>query len=336
MDNLDEVTKLLNKKYGANSIISGNECKRLILPRVSTGSLSLDIELGGGLPFGRLIEIYGNEGSGKTAIATKIAAEVQKLGKHVVWVDAEGTFDPVWAEKLGIDLKKLKIARPENGDIAADIIDAVVRSGDCGLVVLDSVAAMIPNLDVETSMTDPEKLGERAKLINRLVRKLQSALNMKVGEDKVPNDCLVVFINQIREKIGVRYGNPETTTGGKGLRFHSSIRINIRKGDWIEDEQHNIIGQEIKFRSVKNKTYPPYRTGVFKFYCDTDKKGQIDNISEVVNYATLKGLLKLDKRTYYIDDLKLVGKQKMIEYLEEHPKLVNKLKKQILDIYFKD
>lgn len=333
--NLDDVIKLLNKKYGENSIISGDECKRLVLPRVSTGSLSLDIETGGGLPNGRLIEIFGSEGSGKTSLAIKIAAEVQKIGKKVVWVDAEGAFDPIWAEKLGMNLKLLRIARPEKGEVAADIIDAVVRSGECGLVVLDSVAAVIPNLDLETSMVDPERLGDRAKLINRLVRKLQSALNMKVGENELPNDCTAIFINQIREKIGIRYGNPETTPGGRGLRFHASIRVHVRRGDWIEKDS-NKIGHVIKFRIVKNKTYPPYRTGMFDFYFDGAKKGQIDNIKEVVNYATLKDLLKIEKRTYYIGDKKLVGKQKMEEYLKGHPKLVEKLRNQILDIYFKD
>jgi len=184
-----------------------------------------------------LLSFFGREGTGKTAIALKTAAEVQKQGKKVVWLDVEGSFDAEWAKRLGVDVASLHLAKPESGESACDILEAVVKSGDCGLVVLDSVAALIPTKDLETAMEDVEQLGTRAKLVNRLIRKLHSALNMKVGEDSLPNDCLVVFINQIREKIGVMWGSPDTTPGGLGLRHAASIRIEFRK-KWIKDPEN--------------------------------------------------------------------------------------------------
>ena len=217
MSDLDDIIKDLNKRFGKNTIISGDEIISMEVDRIPTGSLALDIETGGGFPCGRVTEIYGRESAGKTYMALKSVAEAQKIGKSAVWIDVEGSFDPVWAALLGVDLKKLKLTRPETGEIACDILDAVISSGECGIVVLDSTAALIPVHDTEIGMDKVEQLGVRAKMVNRLIRKLHAALNMKVGEDKLPNNCAVVFINQIREKIGVMYGSPDTTPGGLGL-----------------------------------------------------------------------------------------------------------------------
>jgi len=335
MSELDNTIKELNKRFGKNTMISGNDMTSLEIARASTGSLALDIETGGGFPFGRVIEVYGRESSGKSYIAAKTVAQVQKMGKKAVWIDAEGTFDPIWAALIGVDVKALNLTRPESGEIACDILDAVIRSGDCGIVVLDSTAALVPTQDLETEMEHCEQMGVRAKMINRLVRKLQAALNMKIGEDLVPNDCMVVFINQIREKIGVMYGSPDTTPGGLGLRHAASIRIEFRK-KWIKDpaDEEHIIGQTVTFTSAKNKTFPPYRRGEFDLYTDGPDKGQIDGTREVFGYAVETGLIVQADKTYTIGKDKIVGREKAVTHLKENPKLVEELRVKILDHYF--
>ena len=331
MGDLDDIIKDLNKRFGKNTIISGDDIVAMEIERIPTGSLALDVETGGGFPCGRVVELYGRESAGKTFMALKAVAEAQKLGKTAVWIDVEGSFDPVWAALLGVDLKKLRLTRPETGEIACDILDAVIRSGDCGIVVLDSTAALIPTKDTETAMEDVEQLGVRAKMVNRLIRKLHSALNMKVGEDKLPNDCTVVFINQIREKIGVMYGSPDTTPGGLGLRHAASIRIEFRK-TWIKDpsDEEKVIGQTVKFVTAKNKTFPPHRRGEFAIYTDGPSKGQIDAVSEVFTYGVIAGLIVQDKSTYFLGkEVMGVGQPKSVEYLRDNPKLVEELKKKI-------
>jgi len=330
---LDNILRQLNKDFGKNTIISGDEIVSLDIERIPTGSLSLDIETGGGFPCGRVVELFGRESAGKTFIALKAVAEAQKLGKVAVWIDVEGSFDPVWSALLGVDLKKLKLCRPETGELACDIMDAVLRSGECGILVLDSTAALVPLQDIDTAMNHVEQMGVRAKMVNRLIRKLHSALNMKVGEDCLQNSCLVVFINQIREKIGVAFGNPETTPGGLGLRHAASIRIDIHK-TWIKasaaEDEKRIIGQTIKFVTVKNKTFPPYRRGEFDIYVDGPAKGQIDDIREVFSYGVITGLIEQNKTTYTVGKEEVVGKEKTVAYLRENPIAVADLKKKIM------
>lgn len=335
MSELEEIVGELNKRFGKKTIISGDEITALELPRASTGSLALDIETGGGFPFGRMVEIYGRESAGKSFVATKTVAEVQKLNKKAVWIDVEGTFDREWATILGVDVSKLLLARPESGEDACDILDAVIRSGDCGIVVLDSTAALVPEKDLETDMGSVEQIGTRAKMMNRLIRKLHSALNMKIGEDKVPNDCLVIFINQIREKVGVMYGSPDTTPGGLGLRHAASVRVHFRK-KWIKDpnDSEKILGQTVTFVTEKNKTYPPYRRGQFDIYTDGEKKGQIGAAREVLAYGILSGLVEHSGKSYIIEGEKLVGKDNAAEYLEQNPKIVDSLRKKIISHFF--
>jgi recombination protein RecA len=336
MSDLDNAISELNKKFGKNSIISGAELAGVELSRVSSGSLSLDIETGGGFPYGRLVELFGKESCGKSYVAQKTVGNVQKEDKKAVWIDAEGSFDPSWATLLGVDVKNLYLSRPQSGEEAGDILDGVIQSGDCGIVVLDSVAALIPNADLEKAMDEVEQMGARAKMVNRLMRKLHSALNMQVGEDKVPNDCLVIFINQIREKIGVMYGNPETTGGGWALKFGASIRVKFTKS-WIKDgeDQERVIGQTVKCITEKNKTYPPMRHGEFNLYTDGPLKGQIDLATEVFTYGQLSGLINLSGKTYTVGNNKYVGKETCIEALRADSKLVESFKAKILDHYFK-
>jgi recombination protein RecA len=335
MGNLEDAVNNLNKHFGESTIISGNEVASLKIARVSTGSLSLDIESGGGVPYGRVTELFGYESTGKTFMAIKTAVQAQKQGKKVVWIDVEGTFDATWATLLGLDVSKIYLARPEKGEVACDILDAVIRSGDCGLVILDSTAALIPEKDIDTSMEDAEQLGNRARMVNRLVRKLTSALNMKVGEELLPNDCAVIFINQIRQKIGISWGSPDTTPGGFGLKAAASIRIHFRKS-WVKDpaNQDNIIGQSVTFVIEKNKTFPPYRRGEFVFYTDGANKGQIDTVKEVLVYGLLSGIIERPtKLSYVVDSKKLVGEEAVLTYLKDNPKVVDDLKDNILKFY---
>lgn len=334
MSGLEEAAAELNKRFGKNTVISGDELKALDVPRISTGSLTLDVATGGGLPVGRLIEIYGMESSGKSYIAALTVANAQKMGKKAVWIDVEGSFDAEWASLIGVDIKNLYLVRPENGERAGDILETCVRAEDCGIIVLDSIAALIPEKDLETSMEDSEKLGNKAIMVNRILRKLQSALNMKVGEDKVPNECMVIFINQIRHKIGVMYGSPETTPGGLGLRFTAAVRVHLRKKNIKDEKEDKIIGQTVSFKTEKNKTFPPHRTGQFDLYTDGEEKGKIDLAREVLSCGLDCGLIELSGKSYIIEGEKLVGKPKAAEYLVENPKVVEKLRKQILEYYF--
>ena len=333
MSNLDNTTDLLNKRYGKRAIVKASDLKAESIDRISTGSLSLDIELGGGLPCGRIVEIFGREGSGKTTIALKTVVEAQKRGKKCVWIDQEGAIDLNWAKTLGVDLDKLLLASPDNGEKGVDILEAYVRTGEVGVIVLDSIEALVPAADIETSAEDKERLGDRAKLCNRMARKLQAALNVKVGEGELLNDCIVILINQIREKIGVMYGSPETTPGGLGIKFYSSVRINLRAGEWLEDSASNKVGHEIKFKIKKNRTAPPMRTGAFTIYFDGERKGQIDRALEILNYSVLKGLIKLKGRTYNLYGKKVVGKGALLKYISEDDKIRAKLEKDINKVY---
>ena len=336
---LEDTLKALEKKFGKGTICIASQMLGTTLERESTGSLALDIETGGGFPKGRVVEIYGDEASGKTSLALLTVAEMQRKSGKVVWVDAEGTLDRPWAKTLGVDLDKLYLSVPETGEIACDVLDSVVRSGDCSLAVLDSVAALIPVSDVEKSMVDdPERLGERAMMVNRLVRKLQSALNIRTGEDRLPNNCIVIFINQIREAIGI-YGNPEFTPGGRGKDLSYSIRLHIRRGDWIElgkGNEKERIGYTVKFRTTKNKTYPPHRVGEFDFYFKGDKAGKIDKTKEVMIYSILYGLIEQAGAFYTIGEEKIQGKETVKTYLDSKPELVEKLKKDLCSIIFKE
>ncbi|MFX0084231.1 MAG: DNA recombination/repair protein RecA [Candidatus Hodarchaeota archaeon] len=326
---LNELMNLINKSFGEGALMPADEFKGLNIRRIPTGVYALDKEIGGGLPVGRLIELYGVEGGCKTTLAMKMVSKVQKAGKVAAWIDVEGTFDRNWAKRNGVDTSALLFSKPEKGEMAGDIIDSLVRSGKVGIIILDSVAGLIPKDDVDTSMEDRERIGARAMMVNRIVRKLQSGLNIKVGEDNIPNDTIVVFINQIRYKIGT-YGNPEETTGGQGLRFHSSIRIELRKGARIK-KGDDVIGLQINFKIPKNKTYPPFRTGHFNFYLN----GKIDNLTSLIEYAVTYGIIEKSGNSYTFNKKKYKGKAKLAAYLQTDKKTVKLLKKQVEQAYNK-
>ena len=338
MSELDNVLKQLNKKYGKAILNQADQIKYVAVERIPTGSLSLDLELGGGIPHGRITMMVANESAGKTTLALKIVAEAQKKGLNVVWVDAEGTFDASWATLLGVDLKKLTIAIPDVGEQAADIIEAVVRSKDCGLVILDSIAALMPKAELDASMEDdPERLGNKAQMLNRAMRRLTSALN-EIDEMGERNGTSILLINQFRQKIGVAYGNPEVMTGGTGIKFASSIIVELRRGQWIEEDKNGEkvkIGQEIKFKTSKNKTFSPLRTGITTLYFSGPLKGKIDTAKETYIYGKLLGLIKVEGQMSYIDDKKLRGEDNAVAYIRETPKTQERLEKEIRKLFLK-
>jgi recombination protein RecA len=332
---LDEVLAKLRKKYGA-AILSGSDIRSIELDRVSTGSLALDIETGGGLPYGRICEFWGLESCGKTTLAMKVVANVQKEGKPVVWIDAEGVFDGEWAKLMGIDLDKLTLAKPQTGEEVGDILVSVVQSGECGLVVLDSVGSLMPALEQEKSMTDdPEKVGGIAMLMTRMMKRTTSSLNTYDEESKW-NNCLVLLLNQVREDLKVKYGNPEKAPGGHALQHACSIIVRLRRGEWIESELEGgdkvKIGHAIKFRTEKNKTFAPFRESQFNFYFSGDMKGQIDSIDEVMRYGELRGIINVAGRTYQYGELKAVGRENFLTLLRADKKLVEKIKTEVMKV----
>ena len=334
MDNADEIMNRLQKKYGAGLAMKGSGIKSVELERISTGSLSLDIECGGGMPLGRIIEWYGAESSGKTTMALKLIANVQKLGKKAVYIDVENTWDSKWAELMGVDIANLIYSRPETSEQAVEVLEAFVRSGDCGIVVLDSVAAMSPQSELEKSVVDDvEKIGERALLMNRAIRRLSAALN-SLNENNDWNNCIVLLINQIRLKIGIVYGDPETTPGGMGIRFAASLRVRFKHGEWIEEDNAAgdkiKVGHVIKFLTKKNKTYSPYREGQFTLYFQGPLHGQVDTLEEIVRYGTLYDLIHRSGSVYTYEDIKANGLKNFVAVVRSDPKLVAKMTKEIL------
>jgi len=242
----------IEKDFGKGSVMKlGDAAEKMQVEVIPTGSLQLDFALGvGGLPKGRIVEIYGPESSGKTTVALHCVAEAQKMGGTAAFIDAEHALDPVYAEKLGVDIDELYVAQPDNGEQALDICEALVRSGAIDIVVIDSVAALVPKAEIEGDMGDSH-VGLQARLMSQALRKLAGVISK--------TNAVAIFINQLREKVGVIYGNPETTTGGKALKFYASVRLDIRKGEAIKDGSE-VIGNRTKIKVVKNKVAPPFKT----------------------------------------------------------------------------
>lgn len=339
MSDLDEVLQRLKKKYGPSIEISAKDIKVVECERASTGSFALDLELGGGLPFGRIIEFFGKESSGKSTMALKVIASVQKMGKRAVFIDVEHSFDPRWAKLMGVDIEKLTLSQPQTAEEALEVLEAVLGSGECGIVVLDSIAAIQPAADLEKSMDEAERIGSRATLLTRSMGRLLSALNT-YNEEGEFNNCMVLLINQIRFKIGVVYGNPETTPGGQAVRHAEHVRVKLVGGKYVEKEneitgEKDKIGRIIRFRTEKNKTYIPFREGEFTLFFAGDLKGQVDTVDEVVRYGQLYGIVDLSGKTYAYEDVKAVGKDKFVALLRAEPKLVEKIKKDVLKLAIK-
>lgn len=336
-ENLDQVVKLLNKKYGQGTIAKFSDCPISKVERISSGSFSLDLELGGGFPKSAISEIYGDLSSGKTFIAKNIVKELQKNKKDsIAWIAIENdSFDVEWAKRIGVNTKNIYFAQPDSTEKSIDVVDGLVRSKELDLIIVDSIAAMAPMAEMEASASDWQ-MGLAARLNNKMVRKLQSALQPgDITKEETYNNCSIILINQVREKIG-GYGNPLVVPGGRGIGFACSIRVHLRRGEIYtkkEDGQDKITGHEVKFKVTKNKTYIPYRTGTF----DIDLiNAKIDNVKSIITYGILYGFIKQGGKGYYlVEEEKIHGKDNLIEYYKQDPKKINELEKQIREIILK-
>ena len=307
----------IEKQFGKGSVMKMGDQPAAKIASVSTGSLGLDIALGaGGLPYGRVVEIYGPESSGKTTLTLSAIAEAQKQGKPCAFIDAEHALDPVYAEKLGVNINDLLVSQPDTGEQALEICDMLVRSGAVELVVIDSVAALVPRAEIEGEMGDSH-MGLAARLMSQALRKL-------TGNIKRAN-CCVIFINQIRMKIGVMFGNPETTTGGNALKFYSSVRLDIRRIGAIKKGEE-VVGNETRVKVVKNKIAPPFKQAEFGILYNEG----ISREGEIVDLGVKEGLVDKAGAWYsYKDDRIGQGKDNVRVFLKENPEIANEIEEQI-------
>lgn len=319
---LESAMLQVTRTFGKGSVMKmGDTTNKMQEECISTGIFSLDIALGiGGIPRGRVIEIYGSEGSGKSTIALQIISEVQKNNGKAVYIDAEHALDPSYAKTLGIDLDELVIAQPDYGEQALEIAEILVRSGAVDLIVIDSVAALVPKAELDGNMGDVQ-MGLQARLMSQALRKLTAVLN-KSG-------CSCIFINQLREKIGIVFGNPETTTGGRALKFYSSVRMEIKRGELLK-EGDVAVGQEIKIKIVKNKVAPPYKSCVFDLLYG---KG-ISHVSTVVDLAIQEDIIKKSGSWYSYEDNKIgQGLENVKKFLTDTPATLTLIEQKIKEKY---
>ena len=309
----------LEKTYGKGTVMKLSDNKVVDVPAISTGSLGLDIALGiGGLPKGRIIEIYGPESSGKTTLSLHCIAEAQKQGGMAAFIDAEHAFDKTYAEKLGIDTKNLLISQPDNGEQALEVAEQLIRSGAIDIIVIDSVAALVPQGELEGDMGD-NKLGLQARLMSQALRKLTGAIN-KTG-------CICIFINQLREKIGVVFGNPETTTGGNALKFYASVRLDIRGVMPIKNSTGDILGKRTKAKIVKNKVAPPFKVVEF----DIIYGEGISKTGEIIDLGVALEIIQKSGSWFSYKENKLAqGRDAVKKLLQDTPELLETLADQIL------
>ena len=308
----------IEKSFGKNTIMYlGDESAKIDVDVVSTGSLGLDIALGiGGLPKGRIIEIFGPESSGKTTLTLQTIAECQKQGGTCAFIDAEHALDPIYARKLGVDIDKLMVSQPDNGEQALEIADMLVRSGAVDMIVVDSVAALTPKAEIEGEMGDSH-MGLQARLMSQALRKI-------TGNAKRSN-CMVIFINQIRMKIGVMFGSPETTTGGNALKFYASVRLDIRRTGQIK-EGENIVGSETRVKVIKNKMAPPFRQAEFQIMYGEG----INRLGEVVDLGVDIGAVGKSGAWYSYGEGKIgQGKANTVKYLAENPDIAQEIENRI-------
>lgn len=310
----------IEKQFGKGSIMRLGDTKTLDIEAISTGSLGLDIALGiGGLPTGRIVEIFGPESSGKTTLTLSVIAQAQKCGKTCAFIDAEHALDPVYAAKLGVQVDDLLISQPDTGEQALEICDALVRSGAVDVIIVDSVAALTPKAEIEGEMGDSH-VGLQARLMSQALRKL-------TGNIKSAN-CLVVFINQIRMKIGVMFGNPETTTGGNALKFYASVRLDIRRVGAIK-EGDEVVGNETRVKVVKNKVSPPFRQADFQIIYG----GGISKEGELIDLGVKHKLVEKSGAWYSYQGEKVgQGKANSMKYLQEHPEIAAELDKKLREM----
>ena len=310
--------KQIEKKYGAGSIMRLGETKKLDVAAIPTGSMTLDMALGiGGVPRGRIVEIYGPESSGKTTVALSILAQAQKLGGEVAFIDVEHALDPVYAQALGVNINDLLVSQPDSGEQALEIAEALIRSRAIDVIVLDSIAAMTTRAEIDGEMGDLH-VGQLARLMSQAMRKLTAAISK--------SSCVAIFINQVREKIGVMYGNPETTPGGRALKFYASVRIEVRKGEAIKSGT-TIIGSSTKCKVVKNKVAPPFKECTFDLMYGTG----ISRTGEVLDLATELDIIKKGGSWFSYNGQKLgQGRDNVKEVLKNDEALMKEIEEKIL------
>ena len=307
----------IERAFGKGSIMRLGQKESVVeIPAISTGSLGLDIALGiGGLPRGRIIEVYGPESSGKTTLAQHVVAAAQKMGGTCAYIDAEHALDPGYAKKLGVDLDKLLISQPDTGEQALEIADTLVRSGAIDVVVVDSVAALVPKAELEGEMGDSH-VGLQARLMSQALRKLTASV--------ARSNTLIIFINQLRMKIGVMFGNPETTTGGNALKFYASVRMEIRRGAQIKDKDET-IGNNVTVKVVKNKVAPPFRTVEF----DIIYGEGISKTGELIDLGIKAGLIEKSGAWMSYKGERWQGRENARQFLKENPQIADEIEKQI-------
>lgn len=315
---LETALAQIEKSFGKGAVMRLGQNASVNVEAISTGSLTLDLALGiGGVPKGRIIEIYGPESSGKTTLALHILASTQKMGGEVAFVDAEHALDPTYARALGVDIDSLLISQPDTGEQALEITEALVRSGAVDAIVVDSVAALVPRSEIEGEMGD-SFVGLQARLMSQALRKLAGSISK--------TNCVVIFINQLREKIGVMYGNPETTTGGRALKFYASVRIDIRRTETLKNGSE-MIGNRTRAKVVKNKMAPPFREAEF----DIMYGEGISKVGELVDIGVKLGLVDKGGAWYTVAGTRLQGRDNAKQFLKENPEEAEKLEQQIRD-----
>ena len=309
----------IERQFGSGTVMRMGDKKLEKIPAIPTGSLGLDLALGiGGLPRGRVVEIYGPESSGKTTLTLEVIAQCQKLGGTAAFIDAEHALDPIYAEKLGVNVEELLISQPDTGEQALEVADIMVHSGGIEILVIDSVAALVPKAEIEGEMGDSH-IGLQARLMSQALRKI-------TGNVKRSN-TLVIFINQIRYKIGVMFGSPETTSGGNALKFYASVRLDIRRIGTVK-EGDEVVGNETRVKVVKNKCAPPFKQAEFQIIYN---KG-INRLGELLDRGSDLGILEKSGSWYSLEGEKIgQGKANATEFLQENPKIAEKIEKQILE-----
>ncbi|PIT93913.1 recombinase RecA [Candidatus Falkowbacteria bacterium CG10_big_fil_rev_8_21_14_0_10_43_11] len=313
----EEAVQQIKERFGDGAIMRLGEAKRMVVEGVPTGCLSLDIALGNGMPRGRIIEIFGPESSGKTTLALHVIAEVQKMGGTAAFVDAEHALDPDYSKKIGVEVNSLLISQPDTGEQALEIVETLVRSNAVDVIVIDSVAALVPKAEIEGEMGDSH-MGLQARLMSQALRKLSGVVSK--------TSTVVIFINQIRMKIGVFFGNPETTPGGNALKFYSSLRIEVRRSAQIKQGE-KIIGNRVKVKIVKNKVAPPFRTTEF----DIMYNEGISLTGDLLDLGIVYGVVGKSGNSYSFGEEKLgVGRENAKVYLKANQKLMKELRKRIL------
>ena len=321
LDALNHVLGKIEKDFGKGSIMRLGEASSMVVDSISTGSIGLDIAVGiGGLPRGRIVEIYGPESSGKTTVALHTVAEAQRNGGIAAFIDAEHALDPVYARALGVDVDNLIISQPDTGEQALEITEALIRSGAIDIIVIDSVAALVPKAEIEGDMGDSH-VGLQARLMSQALRKLTGSIKK--------SNCVAIFINQLREKVGIMFGNPETTTGGRALKFYSSVRLDVRKIDTIK-QGDKVLGSRTRVKVVKNKVAPPFKQAEF----DIMYGEGISKVGDLLDIASDIDIVKKSGAWYSYNDTKLgQGRENVKKFLQDNPDLIKEIDEKVRHYY---